>query len=102
VFAWVIRASVSWSVFITSRCCCEGDRPVYGLQPHGLDGRQESLESIEAMASTYLGEIRKKQPHGPYYPSGVCIGGVLAYEIAQQLRALGAEVALPMFTIPGT
>jgi amino acid adenylation domain-containing protein len=70
------------------------DRTVYGLQPHGLDGRQEPLESIEAMASAYVEEIRRKQPHGPYYVGGVCIGGVLAYEIAQRLRAVGEEVAL--------
>jgi amino acid adenylation domain-containing protein len=71
-----------------------GDRAVYGLQPHGLDGRQEPLDNIEAMASAYIEEIRKTQQHGPYYVGGVCIGGVLAYEIAQQLRAAGEEVAL--------
>jgi thioesterase domain-containing protein len=70
------------------------DRPVYGLQPHGLDGRQEPLESVEAMASAYIEEIRRKQPHGPYYLGGVCIGGVLAYEIAQRLRAAGEKVAI--------
>jgi amino acid adenylation domain-containing protein len=71
-----------------------GDCPVYGLQPHGLDGRQKPLESIELMASSYLDEIRKKQPHGPYYLSGVCLGGVIAYEMAQQLQAAGERVAL--------
>jgi amino acid adenylation domain-containing protein len=71
-----------------------GDCPVYGLQPHGLDGRQEPFDSIEGMASAYLEEIRKKQPHGPYYLGGVCLGGVVAYEIAQQLRAAGEVVAL--------
>jgi amino acid adenylation domain-containing protein len=70
------------------------DRAIYGLQPHGLDGRQEPFESIEAMASAYIKEVRKKQPHGPYYLGGVCIGGVLAYEMAQQLCAAGEEVAL--------
>jgi len=71
-----------------------GDRPVYGLQPHGLDGRQKPLESIELMASAYLEEIRKIQPHGPYYLGGVCLGGVIGYEMAQQLRAAGETVAL--------
>jgi thioesterase domain-containing protein/acyl carrier protein len=71
-----------------------GDRPIYGLQPHGLDGRQEPFESIELMASAYLEEIRKKQPEGPYFLGGVCLGGVIAYEIAQQLRAAGERVGL--------
>lgn len=70
------------------------DRPIYGLQPHGLDGQQKPLVTIEEMASAYLQEIRKKQPHGPYYLGGVCLGGVVAYEIAQQLRAAGETVAL--------
>ncbi len=71
-----------------------GDSPIYGLQPHGLDGQQEPLKSIETMAAAYLEEIRKKQPHGPYYLGGICLGGVVAYEIAQQLRAAGEAVAL--------
>jgi amino acid adenylation domain-containing protein len=71
-----------------------GDRPIYGLQPHGLDGRQEPLGTIEEMASAYLQEIRKKQLHGPYYLGGICLGGVIAYEIAQQLQAAGETVAL--------
>ena len=71
-----------------------GDRPIYGLQPHGLDGKEQPLDSIEKMAAAYLAEIRKKQPHGPYYLGGICLGGVVAYEMAQQLRASGDEVAL--------
>ena len=71
-----------------------GSRPVYGLQPQGLDGKEKPLESIEAMAASYVKEISKIQPRGPYYLGGVCIGGVLAYEIAQQLQARGEEVAL--------
>jgi amino acid adenylation domain-containing protein len=71
-----------------------GDRPVYGLQPHGLDGQQRALDSIEEMAEAYIQEIRTKQTHGPYHLSGVCLGGVLAYEMAQQLCAVGEEVAL--------
>ncbi len=71
-----------------------GDRSIYGLQPHGLDGRQEPLDSIEGMASAYLEEIREKQAHGPYFIGGICLGGVVAYEIAQKLRAAGEIVAL--------
>jgi amino acid adenylation domain-containing protein len=71
-----------------------GGRPVYGLQPHGLDGKEKPLESIEAMAASYVQEILKKQPQGPYHLGGVCIGGVLAYEIAQQLQGRGEQVAL--------
>ena len=71
-----------------------GDRTIYGLQPQGLDGRQAPAESVELMAASYIEAIRRKQPYGPYYLGGVCIGGVLAYEIAQQLRSVGEEVAV--------
>lgn len=68
------------------------DRTVYGLQPPGLDGSEPPLDSMDGIASAYLGEIRKKRPHGPYYLGGICIGGIVAYEIAQRLRAAGEEV----------
>jgi amino acid adenylation domain-containing protein len=38
--------------------------------------------------------IREFQPEGPYYLGGWCLYGVLMYEVAQQLIAEGAEVAL--------
>jgi amino acid adenylation domain-containing protein len=68
------------------------DRAVYGLQPPGLDGSEAPLDTMDKIASAYLGEIRKKQPHGPYYLGGICIGGIVAYEIAQRLRAAGEEI----------
>ena len=70
------------------------DQPVYGLQSRGLDGKQPFLETIEEMATYYLRAIRKFQPHGPYYLGGYCLGGTLAYEMAQQLREQGEQVNL--------
>jgi thioesterase domain-containing protein/acyl carrier protein len=70
------------------------DRAIYGLQPHGLDGRKQPLDTVDAIASAYLAEIRKKQPQGPYYLGGICIGGILAYDIAGRLEAAGEEVRL--------
>lgn len=70
------------------------DQPFYGLQAQGLDGEQPYLDTIEAMASLYVKEIRQAQPHGPYHLGGYCMGGTVAYEMAQQLRAQGEDVAL--------
>ena len=36
------------------------------------------------------------RPHGPYLLGGSCFGGVIAFEMAQQLRASGNEVG-PLF-----
>jgi non-ribosomal peptide synthetase component F/thioesterase domain-containing protein len=70
------------------------DQPVYGLQSRGLDGKGPLLKTIEEMASLYVQGIRGFQAHGPYYLGGYCLGGTVAYEMAQQLRAQGEEVAL--------
>ena len=66
----------------------------YGLQSQGLDGNDAPLTTVEEMAEKYLGEIRKVQPQGPYLLGGYCLGGTIAYEIAQRLRRDGDEVAL--------
>jgi thioesterase domain-containing protein/acyl carrier protein len=70
------------------------DQPFYALQPRGLDGAEEPLETVEAMAAYYIDTVRTVQPHGPYSVGGLCFGGVIAFEMAQQLRAKGEEVAL--------
>jgi thioesterase domain-containing protein len=46
------------------------------------------------MATYYLSEMRRVQPHGPYFLGGYSFGGVVAFEMAHQLHAAGEEVAL--------
>ncbi len=70
------------------------DQPFYGLQSQGLDGDCEPPTRIEDMATDYVREICRIQPTGPYYLAGYCLGGTIAYEVAQQLRAAGKTVAL--------
>jgi len=77
------------------------NQPFYALQSQGLDGSLAPLKTIEEMAELYLKEIRRVQARGPYYLGGYCMGGAVAYEIAQQLRANGEDVALlAMFDTP--
>jgi len=64
----------------------------YGLQSRGLHGDSEMQFKIEDMAESYLSEIKKIQPGGPYFLGGYCLGGTIALEIAQQLYKLGEEV----------
>jgi thioesterase domain-containing protein/acyl carrier protein len=68
------------------------DQPFYGLQAQGLDGSQALHTSVEEMAAHYVKEIRTLQPKGPYFLGGYCFGGVLAFEMAQQLHAQGERV----------
>jgi phthiocerol/phenolphthiocerol synthesis type-I polyketide synthase E len=71
-----------------------GDQPFYGLQSQGLDGNCALLTKVEEMAELYLREIRRVQPHGPYFLGGYCMGGTVAYEVAQQLISQGERVAV--------
>jgi acyl transferase domain-containing protein/thioesterase domain-containing protein/short-subunit dehydrogenase len=70
------------------------ERTVYGLQARGLYGEQAPHETFEEMARDYLAEVRAVQPHGPYLIGGFSGGGVVAFEMAQQLKDAGEEVAL--------
>ena len=70
------------------------ERPFYALQARGLFGDVPPHETFEEMAADYIAELRTVQPHGPYLLGGFSGGGITAFEMAQQLRAAGEEVAL--------
>lgn len=70
------------------------DQPFYALQARGLNGADEPFTDIESMAAYYVKEIKTVQPDGPYALGGLCIGGVVAFEMARQLRHQGDAVAL--------
>lgn len=65
----------------------------YGIQAAGVDGGP-TIGSIEEMAAFYLPSILATQPKGPYVIGGYSVGGVVAFEVVQQLKAAGKEVAL--------
>jgi thioesterase domain-containing protein len=50
--------------------------------------------TLQEIAQSLLGKIVKVQSRGPYTIGGLCLGAILAYEIARQLRAIGQEVSL--------
>jgi len=70
------------------------DQPVYGLQSQGLNGDGKLKTTIQEMASEYVKEILALQPEGPYFIGGYCLGGTIAFEMAQQLTAMGKNVEL--------
>jgi oxalate---CoA ligase len=72
------------------------DQPVYGLQARGIDGTESPLVRIEDMAAVYMQEIQAVFPHGPYLLCGYSVAGLLAWEVAQQLRARSRPVAALM------
>lgn len=70
------------------------EQPVYGFKAKGLDGREPGHASVEEMARDYVAEMRAFKPQGPYLIAGECVGGVVAFEMAQQLRQQGEHAKL--------
>ncbi|RYF93765.1 MAG: non-ribosomal peptide synthetase, partial [Chitinophagaceae bacterium] len=68
------------------------DQPIYGLQARGLDGSMPVVENVEEMATNYITEIIKNNPDGPYALAGYSFGGIIAFEMARQLRKMNKEV----------
>ncbi|HEY6804800.1 MAG TPA: amino acid adenylation domain-containing protein [Pyrinomonadaceae bacterium] len=66
----------------------------YGLQSWGLSGVNFPHTTIEEMAAHYLNEMKTVQPHGPYFLGGWSMGGVVAFEIAQQIQMQGEQIGL--------
>ena len=66
-------------------------RPLVGVQTRGVMGHRPH-ESIEAMATEHIRYIQLRQPHGPYLIAGFSGGGLTAFEIARQLKAMGEDV----------
>jgi thioesterase domain-containing protein/aryl carrier-like protein len=64
------------------------DQPIYGLQD-----TTDTPSEITAMAERYVEQIRAFQSEGPYLLGGICSGGLVAYEMAQQLQREGQSVA---------
>ncbi|MGW0041181.1 AMP-binding protein [Rhodococcus sp. NPDC003348] len=89
VFALAGAGSTALALLPLAR---ELDRPVYGLQAHGLERRGLPDWTVAAAARRYLKEIRRVQPHGPYTFVGHSLGGVIAVEIARLLEADGESV----------
>jgi thioesterase domain-containing protein/acyl carrier protein len=70
------------------------EQPCYGLQSRGVEDGQDPHTRIEDMAAYYIEAMQTVQPTGPYLLGGWSMGGVVAFEMAQQLDAQGQLVAL--------
>lgn len=68
------------------------DQPIYGLLPRGLDGKERFFSRVEDMAAHYVSAICAKQAEGPYRIVGYSFGGIVAFEVAQQISNQGEQV----------
>ena len=62
------------------------------LDQWNLYHRDDIKHGIPEIARKYIEVLREHQPHGPYYLGGWCYGGLVAYEMACQLKEMGEQV----------
>jgi acyl transferase domain-containing protein/thioesterase domain-containing protein len=80
------------------------DQPFYGIQAPGIGevAKYGDYDSLEEMAAEYIAAIKFISPDGPYLLGGFSFGGLVAFEMSQQLTRQGHEVALlAMLDTPG-
>jgi amino acid adenylation domain-containing protein len=76
----------------------DAEQPLYGIQAYGLNGKDEPHSTVEVMAAHYVDEILSQNPKGPYALAGYSFGGIIAYEMAKQLKKQGKQIkSLIMF-----
>jgi acyl transferase domain-containing protein/thioesterase domain-containing protein/acyl carrier protein len=81
------------------------DQPLYAFQSPLVSGAEIRDISITEMASTYVKELRAFLPQGPYLVGGISFGGLIAFEMFQQLNAQGADSGLLVLfdtSLPGS
>jgi thioesterase domain-containing protein/aryl carrier-like protein len=72
----------------------DADQPVYGLVAGSVKGEPIQYDDLATLAAHYIAEMRVVQPTGPYCLGGISWGGMVAFEVAQQLMAQGEQVKL--------
>lgn len=91
---FLIPGANGTAYYLSSLCkVLDTARACIAFQAPGIDGFEPPLGSIEEMASRYVEELRGIQPHGPYAIAGHSLGGIIAYEMTQQLTEQGETVS---------
>jgi len=69
----------------------DAGHPIYGLQPEMRSDGSYVHTRIVDMAAAHIDALRSVQPEGPYLLTGLCAGGVIAFEMARQLQDAGQQ-----------
>jgi thioesterase domain-containing protein/acyl carrier protein len=72
------------------------NRPFYALR--GLSDSSDLPTGVEELSDRYIKAIRKLQPNGPYIVGGYSAGGIVAFDMACQLDAMG-ECVKPLIML---
>ena len=62
------------------------------IEQYNIYHPDDVREGIPAIAAKYIEILKKRQPKGPYNLGGWCYGGMIAYEMACQLKEAGEDM----------
>ncbi|MEZ0109061.1 phthiocerol/phenolphthiocerol synthesis type-I polyketide synthase E [Catenulispora sp. EB89] len=77
-----------------------GDISVLACDDNRLTVQDPSTSSVEELAARHVRTIKQAAVKGPYRIGGWSFGGVVAYEVARQLRSEGEQVRLLLIDSP--
>ncbi|KIJ15165.1 hypothetical protein PAXINDRAFT_77684 [Paxillus involutus ATCC 200175] len=79
-------------IFVNLAKYFQNERPFYALRARGFEPGHPFFTTMDEMVSCYAAAVKRTQPHGPYAIAGYSYGGVVAFEVAKRLEAMGDEV----------
>ena len=79
-------------IFVNLAKYFQNERPFYALRARGFEPGHPFFGSMNEMVSSYAAAVKRTQPYGPYAIAGYSYGGVVAFEVAKRLEAIGDEV----------
>lgn len=89
---WVHGAPGTGELYNHLSAALGPEYPIYAFQARGIDGATLPFTTLPEMAAHYVDAMLAVQPAGPYFIGGYSSGGLIAYEIAQQLTLRGLDV----------
>ncbi|KAG2753836.1 atromentin synthetase [Suillus brevipes Sb2] len=79
-------------VFVNLAKYFQNERPIYALRARGFEPGHSLFTSMDEMITCYAAAVKRTQATGPYAIAGYSYGGVVAFEVAKRLEAMGGEV----------
>ncbi|KAG2745464.1 atromentin synthetase [Suillus brevipes Sb2] len=79
-------------IFVNLAKYFQNERPFYALRARGFEPGHPFFTSMDEMVSCYAAAVKRTQPTGPYAIAGYSYGGVVAFEVAKRIEAMGDEV----------
>ncbi|KAG2136714.1 atromentin synthetase [Suillus clintonianus] len=79
-------------IFVNLANYFQNERPFYAFRARGFDDGHPLFTTMDEMATCYAAAAKRVQAKGPYALAGYSFGGVVAFEVAKRLEAMGEEV----------